>query len=142
MMRSLFAQFVGVLVSIPVFGGVITTQTFDSSNGNGVVQATVTVTVLDNYHGDTSLEDWIYTINNLSFTTIPAPNAPVVGLSAFGGAFQGISMDHVSDFMGIFVFPNPLLMGDISPNFCVQCDLFGGWTFPRLRSAARPERNG
>src|SRR5579884_1970493 len=125
MIRSLlaqfagFAQFVGVLVSIPVYGGVITTQTFDFG------QATATVTVLYNYHGDRSKEDWIYTINNLSFTTQLAFGAPFVGLSAFGGAFQGISMDHVSDVTGIFVFPNPLLMGDISPGFCVQCDLFG-----------------
>jgi len=134
MIRSLFVQLAGVLVSIPVYGGMITTQTFDFSNGNGVVQATVTVTVLDNYHGDTSKEDWIYTINNLSFTTTPAPNAPTAGLSAFGtpgGALATLTFYHVSDVTGVFVpGNNPPLMGDISPGFCYQCDLLGGgWAF-------------
>jgi len=135
MIRSLLAQFVGVLVSSPVFGGVITTQTFDFSNRSGVVQATVTVTVLDNYHGDTSKEDWIYTINNLRFTTMPAPNAPVVGLSAFrSDSFAANTFWHVSDVTGVFdQSNNPLLMDDISPYFCTQCDLRGGWTLPDSR---------
>lgn len=137
MTRSLLARLAGVLISIPVYGGVISTQTFDFLNRSGVVQATVTVTVLDNYHGDPTKQDWIYTIDNLSYTTVPPPNYPVVGLQAFGtgyGAFQSLTYKHVSDVTGVSVTGNnPYLMGDISPGFCWQCDLSGGgwWlTYP------------
>jgi hypothetical protein len=128
----------GLLVSIPVYGGVITTQTFDFSNQDGLVRATVTVTVLDNYRGDPAREDWIYTINNLSFTTTPAPNAPSIGLMAFGtagGSFATLTFYHLSDVTGVHVPGNdPSLMGDISPGFCYQCDLFGGgWVLPDSR---------
>src|SRR5581483_302769 len=127
--RSLLAQFLGVLVSIPVYAGVITTQAFDFG------QATVTVTVLDNYHGDMSKEDWIYTITNLSFTTQTGPNRPFVGLSAFrADRFETNSIACVGCHRRICVRQQyPLLMDDISPYFCTQCDLYGGWTLPDSR---------
>lgn len=135
MIRSLLRQFAGVLISIPVFGGVITTQTFDFSDDlTGVVNATVTVTVLDNYHGDPTKQDWIYTINNLSFTSA-TPNGPILGLNVFstaGGALASLTYQHVSDVTGVSVTGNnPFLMGDISPGFCWQCSLLGGgWQLP------------
>ena len=138
-MRRLLIQLAGVLVSIPVFGGVITTQTFNFSNDDGVVQATVTVTVLDNYHGDTSKQDWIYTINNLSFASMPGPIRPVAGLSAFGtnsGGFEDLIYKSVANVTGVYVPGNSRgLMGDISPGFCYQCDLGGGWALPDSRAA-------
>ena len=135
MIRSVLTKLAGLLLSIPVFGGVITTQTFDfSDDRSGVVNATVTVTVLDNYHGDPTKQDWVYTINNLSFTST-YPNGPILGLNLFStidGAFQNLTYKHVSDVTGVSVTGNnPLLMGDISPGFCWQCDLLGGgWYLP------------
>ena len=126
-------KLIAFLVSVPVYGGVITTKTFDYKNQAGDVQAMVTVTVLDNYRGDPTRQDWIYNINNLSFTAQPGDIAfPVIGLGWFGGpTFVNVMESTIASVVGHPVNGNQHLIDNVSTSFCsLGCEFPGSFVLP------------
>ncbi len=123
-------RFLVIMTSIaacaaPLFSGVIASQTFGFGDSSGT-QATVTTTVLDNYHGDTSREDWIYTLTNLSYLrSYPLP----LGLMALG-YLPTYYDETVSMLTGSYVPPDPYIIDNIAGPwpFCrAGCDMQGAW---------------
>ncbi len=124
MLRYSFTAALLLAAFRPAYAGVIATET--SRFGGSVTEAFVTVTVLDNYHGDPSKQDWIYTITNLSFLArLPPAYTKQVGFMLFGGEPFSVAAEQIYTPPGGH---GRFLLGDVSTTFCPQqCD--GAGTF-------------
>lgn len=126
--------FVVANTSAPLCASVLATGTFDFKESSGVVEATVTSTVLDNYRGDTNFEDFTYTVTNLSYSARlpPTPAYPAgqpIGLMQIGQFPYADA--RVAGFLQQPAYPNPYILDNISGPwyFCRgQCDHPYSWS--------------
>jgi hypothetical protein len=79
------------------------------------------------------MQDWIYNVNNLSFTGQPGGIAfPMIGLGWFGGpAFVNVMESMISDVVGHPVDGDRRLIANVSTSFCsLGCEFPGAFVLP------------